>query len=151
MELRNVDIKNFKSIENIELDLEKDCKIVVGLSESGKSNFLTALRTLDSSFTVDKTYVKEGTRKENNSLVDFELIFTDKEKNIIINELTKNSLLKKLILKDGNEIDLFDFLDDRIVLRVDVRTNERQFIYYENSEIEKYTLNALMQHLPKRC
>ena len=147
MELRNVDIKNFKSIENIELDLEKDCKIVVGLSESGKSNFLTALRTLDSSFTVDKTYVKEGTRKENNSLVDFELIFTDKEKNIIINELTKNSLLKKLILKDGNEIDLFDFLDDRIVLRVDVRTNERQFIYYENSEIEKYTLNANYKYI----
>lgn len=147
MELRNVDIKNFKSIENIELDLEKDCKIIVGLSESGKSNFLTALRTLDSSFTVDKTYVKEGTRKDNNSLVDFELIFTDKEKNIIINELTKNSLLKKLILKDGNEVDLFDFLDDRIVLRVDIRTNKRQFIYYENSEIEKYTLNVNYKYI----
>ena len=47
MELRNVDIRNFKSIENINLDLEKDCKILVGLSESGKTNFLTALKTLD--------------------------------------------------------------------------------------------------------
>lgn len=142
MELRNVDIKNFKSIEKIELDLEKDCKILVGLSESGKTNFLTALRTLDSSIDVDKTYVKEGTRKEKEALIDFELCFTEKEKKIILEELTKVSKnLDDLILKDGKKIGLMEFIDNRLVYRVDIRNNTRKYLHYTYNKSQQYTLN----------
>lgn len=142
MELRNVDIKNFKSIEKIELDLEKDCKILVGLSESGKTNFLTALRTLDSNIAVDKTYVKEGTRKEKEALIDFELCFTEKEKKIILEELTKVSKnLDDLVLKDGKKIGLMEFIDDRLVYRVDIRNNTRKYLYYTYNKSQQYTLN----------
>ena len=142
MELRNVDIKNFKSIEKIELDLEKDCKILVGLSESGKTNFLTALRTLDSSIAVDKTYVKEGTRKEKEALIDFELCFTEKEKKIILEELTKVSKnLDDLILKDGKKIGLMEFIDNRLVYRVDIRNNTRKYLHYTYNKSQQYTLN----------
>lgn len=142
MELRNVDIKNFKSIEKIELDLEKDCKILVGLSESGKTNFLTALRTLDSNIAVDKTYVKEGTRKEKEALIDFELCFTEKEKKIILEELTKVSKnLDNLVLKDGKKIGLMEFIDDRLVYRVDIRNNTRKYLYYTYNKSQQYTLN----------
>lgn len=142
MELKNVEIKNFKSIENIQLDIEKDCKILVGLSESGKTNFLTALRTLDSTFNTDKTFVKEGTRKEYDSLIDFELTFDKDEKNIILKELLRYDNLSKLILKNGKEIDLFEFINDRIIYRVDVRTNERKYIYYTFDNKEDYKLNS---------
>ena len=142
MELKNVEIKNFKSIENIQLDIEKDCKILVGLSESGKTNFLTALRTLDSAFNTDKTFVKEGTRKEYDSLIDFELTFDKDEKNIILKELLQYDNLSKLILKNGKEIDLFEFINDRIIYRVDVRTNERKYIYYTFDNKEDYKLNS---------
>ena len=142
MELRNVDIKNFKSIEKIELDLEKDCKILVGLSESGKTNFLTALRTLDSNIAVDETYVKEGTRKEKEALIDFELCFTEKEKKIILEELTKVSKnLDDLVLKDGKKIGLMEFIDDRLVYRVDIRNNTRKYLYYTYNKSQQYTLN----------
>lgn len=143
MELRNVDIKNFKSIEKIELDLEKDCKILVGLSESGKTNFLTALRTLDSSIVVDQTYVKEGTRKEKESSIDFELCFTENEKKIILEELVKTSKkLDELILKNGKKIDLMEFIDNRLVYRVDVRNNTRKYLYYTYDKSDQYALNT---------
>lgn len=143
MELRNVDIKNFKSIEKIELDLEKDCKILVGLSESGKTNFLTALRTLDSNIAVDKTYVKEGTRKEKEALIDFELCFTEKEKKIILEELTKVSKnLDDLVLNDGKKIGLMEFIDDRLVYRVDIRNNTRKYLYYTYNKSDYYALNT---------
>lgn len=143
MELRNVDIKNFKSIEKIELDLEKDCKILVGLSESGKTNFLTALRTLDSSIVVDQTYVKEGTRKEKESSIDFELCFTEDEKKIILEELLKTSKkLDELILKNGKKIDLMEFIDNRLVYRVDVRNNTRKYLHYTYDKSDQYVLNT---------
>lgn len=143
MELRNVDIKNFKSIEKIELDLEKDCKILVGLSESGKTNFLTALRTLDSSIVVDQTYVKEGTRKEKESSIDFELCFTENEKKIILEELAKTSKkLDELILKNGKKIDLMEFIDNRLVYRVDIRNNTRKYLHYTYNKSDQYALNT---------
>lgn len=143
MELRNVDIKNFKSIENINLNLEKDCKILVGLSESGKTNLLSALRTLDSSITVDQTFVKEGTRKEKEALIDFELCFTEKEKKIILEELKNISKnLDDLVLKDGEKIGLMDFIDNRLVYRVDIRNNTRKYLYYTYNKSKKYTLNT---------
>ena len=153
MELRNVDIKNFKSIENIELDLEKDCKIIVGLSESGKSNFLTALRTLDSSFTVDKTYLKEATRKDNNSLVDFELIFTDKEKKTL-NDFVEKNADNKLFLATATAwnyektkepfrwfAELIDTYDNYEALK------QKSFDAYdtdENGSLKKFTTQLLM-------
>ena len=50
MLLKEVKIKNFKSIQECNLDVAKGCKVFVGLSESGKSNLLYALSALDISF-----------------------------------------------------------------------------------------------------
>ena len=61
MLLKNVEINNFKSIESCEMDIEKGCKVFVGLSESGKSNLLCALSCLDPGFNLTKEYIKEGT------------------------------------------------------------------------------------------
>lgn len=142
MELKNIEIINFKSIEEIKLDIEKDCKILVGISESGKTNFLTACRTLDPSIKVDNTFVKEGTRSNENSLIDFELIFTEKEKKIIIEELLNNNAnLNQLILKDGKKINLEYFINNKIIYRVDIRSNTREYIYYRYDSTSNYELD----------
>lgn len=142
MELRNVDIKNFKSIEKIELDLDKDCKILVGLSESGKTNLLTALRTLDSSIVVDKTFVKEGTRKTDKAEIDFELVLTQKEKEQVAQELLKISKeLDNVIMKNEKKISLIDFINNRFVYRVNIRDNSRKILYYTYNASEDFTLN----------
>lgn len=54
MLLKEVKIKNFKSIHECDIDAAKGCKVFVGLSESGKSNLLYALSALDSEFKLSK-------------------------------------------------------------------------------------------------
>ena len=144
MELRNVHIKNFKSIENISLDLEKDCKILVGLSESGKTNFLTALKALDSKVVVDKTYVKEGTRKSEDAFIDFVLQFNDDEIKIISDELLKkHQFINEMVLHQGEKVNIIDFISHKIVYRINIRNNSRQFLYYiYNDPNNKYKLNS---------
>ena len=59
MQIKKAIIENFKSITNEEIDFTHDCKIFVGLSESGKTNLLLALSALDTTFTLkeDQIYV----------------------------------------------------------------------------------------------
>lgn len=143
MELKNVDIKNFKSLESVNLNVQKDCKILVGVSESGKTNFLTALRVLDSSYVVNNTFVKEGTRKKDDAYVDFELSLNSDEKKIVIDELlSKNENLNNIIInKNSNKnIKLENFIDTRIIYRVDIRNNNRKYIYYKFDN-DDYSLN----------
>ncbi len=43
MKLNRVQIKNFRSIKDIEIDFDPSCRVLVGINESGKSNILNAL------------------------------------------------------------------------------------------------------------
>lgn len=47
MRLDRVQIKNYRSIENIEVNFDPPCRVLVGINESGKSNILNALNLLD--------------------------------------------------------------------------------------------------------
>lgn len=142
MELKKVDINNYKSIEHIKMDIEKDCKILVGVSGSGKTNMLNAFRTLDENINVDSTHVKEGTRKEASAYIDFELVLTKDEKKIVCDELLKdNPYLNKIVVRKGKELPLQEFIDDRLVFRVNIRENNRQFLYYARKESQEDTIN----------
>ena len=48
MQLTNVSIKNFRSIETAEIDFIPSCKALIGINESGKTNVLHALAMLSS-------------------------------------------------------------------------------------------------------
>ena len=79
MLLKQAEIKNFKSIENCKFNMDKGCRVFVGLSESGKSNLLYALSTLDDNFFLSKEYVKEGTRSLQAANVRYILTMTKDE------------------------------------------------------------------------
>ncbi len=49
MKLNKVQIKNFRSIEDVTVEFEPTCRVLVGINESGKSNILKALALLDES------------------------------------------------------------------------------------------------------
>ena len=84
MQIKKAIIKNFKSIANEEIDFTHDCKIFVGLSESGKTNLLLALSALDTTFTLNKSYIKEGTKTSEPSLIEYELSLDKTEKETVI-------------------------------------------------------------------
>ncbi len=46
MQLNNVSIKNFRSLETAEIDFIPSCKVLIGINESGKTNILHALAML---------------------------------------------------------------------------------------------------------
>jgi predicted ATP-dependent endonuclease of OLD family len=98
MIIKKATIQNFKSIEYVDIDFSNDCKLFVGLSECGKTNLLLALRTLDKSFSVDKTYIKEGTKTTDKSYVDFVLTFNKEEKEDFMKSIKKIYFLLKPII-----------------------------------------------------
>ncbi len=46
MKLNRVEIKNFRSVKDITVNLDPTCRVLVGINESGKSNILNALAFL---------------------------------------------------------------------------------------------------------
>ena len=48
MKLEKVRIKNFRSIADLSISFDMNCKFLVGINEAGKSNILRALSLLDS-------------------------------------------------------------------------------------------------------
>ena len=144
MLLKSVEINNFKSIESCKIDIEKGCKVFVGLSESGKSNLLCALSCLDSGFNLTKEYIKAGTRSNQDSSVDFDLIMDSEEKKQLIDTIQSHiysSKINKFIMFDGEQVKIEDFIKFNYLYSVDVRKNERNMKYYILSSIDKYEIN----------
>lgn len=50
MKLNSVQIKNFRSIKDIEINFDPPCRVLVGINESGKSNILNALALLSDDY-----------------------------------------------------------------------------------------------------
>lgn len=69
--ISNLDIKNYKSIAQIELNCSR-INILIGEPNSGKSNILEAL---DLSFLSWMMHINEGNKKENTELIDLKSFF----------------------------------------------------------------------------
>lgn len=144
MNIKKATIQNFKSIEHVEIDFSNDCKLFVGISECGKTNLLLALRTLDKSFPVNKTYIKEGTKTTDESYVEFTLTFNKEEKEDFMKLMKKNifsSKMDNIVQMDKKNISLTSFMNFDICYVVDIRDNSRKYLYYESENNEDYTLN----------
>ena len=50
MKIKRVDIKNFRSIKDIEIVFDPICRVLIGINESGKSNILNALAFLSDDY-----------------------------------------------------------------------------------------------------
>ena len=65
MKLNRVQIKNFRSIRDIEINLDPPCRVLVGINESGKSNILNALALLSDDYNpVKKDDLREALSHE---------------------------------------------------------------------------------------
>lgn len=86
MKLNRVQIKNFRSIKDIEIDFDPSCRVLVGINESGKSNILNALALLSDDFTPSKkddlreALSREGQIKESEVTFVFQFEKTESDK-----------------------------------------------------------------------
>ncbi|MFZ5775767.1 MAG: ATP-dependent nuclease [Thermodesulfobacteriota bacterium] len=53
MFLKKIQIENYRSIDNLTVDVNENCLIFLGINESGKSNILKALSAISSNFEYD--------------------------------------------------------------------------------------------------
>jgi len=78
MEIKEIEIQSFRSLINQRISFNERCLALIGLNESGKTNILDAIRSLDSK---NKFSLRDRSKinQELPSII-FRFTFTDKEK-----------------------------------------------------------------------
>lgn len=143
MKLDRFEIKNFRSIEDIKINIEekngKKCLILVGKNEAGKSNILKAISALFGQYEVsikdqnknasdDKYYIRAIFKLEEN---DFNVLETElfEEYNIEDTNIFQNNLnIKDFIRESFGEILLTIKIDDN---------EEPRLAYWNNKTLDK--------------
>ena len=59
MRLSKAEIINFRSIENVTVDFDMSCKVMVGVNEAGKSNILRAIALIDKNRAIVPSDIRE--------------------------------------------------------------------------------------------
>jgi len=139
MKIKEIQIKNFRSIENISIDFQENPRVLVGINESGKTNIIEALRLINQEFQVLNTDVRlteKGPAEKSEILFIFKLENEDLE--WIYQKVCKKILLEdigKPILKvDGKSINLKEFLWNNFsegLYEIDTRKKSRRATYLE--------------------
>jgi hypothetical protein len=129
--LDRVEIRNFRSIANITVTLEPACRILVGITESGKSNILRALSLLNPDITPTAADVRDFPPDEDadqEAYVRFVFVLDKKDRATITAEAMKRVLIAKpsalAIHLGGKSMTVKQFFDSRneVLLRVNLRT-----------------------------
>lgn len=133
MELVSAKIKNFRSIEEINIDIENDTKILVGLSESGKSNLLKALSVLSEDVEFQDNYLRDSITSGSDSYVKFSIKLSDGDIVMFKDELnTKHPYIdidKVLYKPNGRKRGLEFLLTRKYFYKVDFFNKKRNYFY----------------------
>jgi AAA15 family ATPase/GTPase len=139
MELINVKIENFRSLDELDFKFLPKCRVLVGINESGKSNILKALSMLDNDKTPTPSDIREANEDEIVEDAFVEFIFELNKEEIDENyenvkeqiagldkkeEIVKNSKDKKISLKILSE------KYKKGVYHVDIIKGEKKSQYY---------------------
>lgn len=110
MRLNRVQIKNFRSVKDIEIDFDPSCRVLVGINESGKSNILNALALLSDDFTPSKkddlreALSREGQIKESEVTFVFQFEKTESDKLLeVVSGLIAASVKNPDIVSEGTK------------------------------------------------
>lgn len=144
MTIKSIEINNYRSIEQLTLDIHKidnkECFILLGKNESGKSNILKAISLLNKESLVDYNIDCNKNAKKNNEdiAINFELTFDHKFykaqfiKEKIPEELIKiNKIVKKI------QIDKNNTKEDFFWVYLNSNLNFNNYIFNKTDEILK--------------
>lgn len=140
MLLKYVRIRNFRSIQDIKIDFNPTCRVLVGINESGKSNILNALALLSDNYDPDKKNdLREALPDENpitESFVEFIFEFekddTDKLFETTSTKLFTDSVNPDIVF-DQKTLSLKELCSIRNegLYVVDILEEEKKFKYWK--------------------
>mgnify|MGYP001612783986 CR=1 FL=1 len=143
MLLKRVIIKNFRSIEDLTINFEPECKVLVGINESGKSNILKALSMFSEDREPSKEDIREALPNEppvKEAYIRFVFSFDNTEiyqiyENIKSQILTTNNNLP-ILKKNGENITLEQFckMKREKVYIIDVFNNKKYSLSWKITE-----------------
>jgi len=152
MKLKQIDIENFRSIKESSISfIDYPCRILIGMNETGKTNILKAIKTLDNSYDfvnsapMDKRVLPSD--EENNSgdyCVDFcfnleeedLLLLYDKFKGIFCCNDIENTKIFQIAQKTFTLKELINYFYG-VVRRVNLKNHRRHIIFWPNKFIIK--------------
>lgn len=149
MKLDHVEIKNFRSIKEINLNFNLSCRVLVGINESGKSNILNALSLLSNDYSPEKqrdqreALPDEDTVKE--AFVKFIFKFEEKELDKIFETLLSNILSNvknpDIVSSNENNKSVKDFCttQNKVLYHIDILEQKKSPKYFMLSE-DDFTL-----------
>jgi predicted ATP-dependent endonuclease of OLD family len=144
VKINKIEIKNYRSIQNITLEFNPSCKILVGINESGKTNILKALSFLKPDVQPIKTDdLREALPDEdliNESYVRFVFGFDKKDINHLVSNSRNKILFKKnnepLLIannKNYNLEEVFCSVYDESIYSVNILDEKKTFQYWKKS------------------
>jgi len=149
MKIKEIKIKNFRSIEDVTLDFKENPRVLVGINESGKTNILEALRLIHSEFQIQNTDIRiteKGTAEESEILFVFKL--EEDELSEMYEKICKKILLedihKPIVRVNDKQMNLKEFLRNYYnegLYKIDIKSKSRSAFYREIGEKVEYTRN----------
>ncbi len=139
MQLKKIEIKNYRSIKSLELTFERNFQVLVGLNEAGKSNILNALSLLDKQFGVTKNDIRDPRHDEEvveESYVRFVFKLSKSFLERVFEGVTEYILSKKLAIPiidiGGKSYSLEEFCKykNEVLYVVDVLKGSRTFSHW---------------------
>jgi len=140
MKLDRVEIKNFRSIQEVTIELDPSCRVLVGINESGKSNILNALALLgDDRTPIRKNDLREALPDEtpvNMSHVwfvfKFEKTESDKLLEVVSSKILASVKNPDVVSVEGKKMSLKEFCATRSegLYSVDILTEKKSFSYW---------------------
>ena len=143
MKLDRFEIKNFRSIEDIKINIEekngKKCLILVGKNEAGKSNILKAISAVFNGY---KVSIKDQNKNASDNKYYIHAIFKLEEKDFNVLE---TRLFEEYNIEDTNifqnNLDIKDFIRksfSEVLLTIKIDDNEEpRLAYWNNKELDK--------------
>lgn len=145
MKLDRVKIKNFRSIKDVEIVFDPTCRVLVGITESGKSNILRALAFLSDDFQPSSDDVREALSTEGEieeSCVLFVFKLEENESQEVIESVSSKILSSAenptIVSVDGKSMRIRKFCTygnrNEGLYDVDILKEEKTFKYWSLGE-----------------
>jgi len=139
MRLERAEIRNFRSIENVEFVFEPRCRVLVGINESGKSNILQALAFLDPDMQIEPGDLRELRPNEKpykTAQIRFYFSPNSEDKTQVIKSIRRKiagDVLKEPIIRIGKtKYSVTEFVNSRTstLYEVNLLDQKRRYTYF---------------------
>jgi len=144
MRLLDVEIKNFRSLKELNLNFIERCQVLIGINETGKSNILRALSLLSEDVDPKGEDVRESLHEEDpitEAYVRFRFDLSEHFDEVfekLGGKLLTKDLNRPFFLRGGKHLTLEQFVKNNLegILRVDLKTLIKSASYWRLSGYE---------------